>query len=115
MRSLGTSLGLCCRKLRSTTVVRATVVRRTHTGAVASRKTDVRSVLQGLVPHLEDSPVLVSGRNECLAVAREYGFARAVSTAQLAAHHAHAIAPFSSVQSREKMEEIEGVPCPVRV
>ena len=71
--------------------------------------------MQGLVPAYRDEAVLVSGRKQCLEVARAYGFARAVSPTQLAAAHGPGAAPFSSVPSPADLHHASRVPCPVAV
>jgi hypothetical protein len=71
--------------------------------------------MQELVPKLRDKPVLVSGRHRCLQVARQYGFLKAVSPAQLAAAHGQRIAPFSQVMTPADVTHSTGHPCPVEV
>lgn len=67
------------------------------------------------MPTYRDEAVLVSGRKQCLEVAHEYGFKRAVSPTQLAAAHGAAAAPFSPIPSPTHLHNATGVPCPVEV
>lgn len=70
---------------------------------------------RGLAGELKDDTVLVVGRGASLHVARSYGFARAVSTLQLAAAAGGASVPFSSIPTVPSVEQLNGLPCPVSV
>lgn len=64
--------------------------------------------MRGLVQQYANTPVLVSGRHSSLAVARSYGFMRAVSVEQLSSTLGGAATPFSVTPS------LPGKPCPLR-